>query len=323
MSQATSLQAISLQAVVPPELAGSRLDQAAAQLFGEYSRERLKQWIQDGSLTLDGRGAKPKEKVLGGERLVVEATLQEETFGVAEDIPLDIVHEDAHLLVINKPAGLVVHPGAGNPQGTLMNALLHHDPSLVQLPRAGIVHRLDRDTTGLMVVAKTLPAHTDLVAQLADKRVYREYEAVTYGNMTGGGSVDAPIDRHPHDRVRMAVVAGGRPAVTHYRILQRFPNHTHVRLQLETGRTHQIRVHMAHIGYPLVGDPVYARLRFPKGAGPELLDTLRGFNRQALHARRLGLTHPATDEQCLWESDLPDDFINLLQILKQDAQPAG
>ncbi|MEL0028815.1 MAG: pseudouridine synthase, partial [Perlucidibaca sp.] len=178
------------------------------------------------------------------------------------------------------------------------------------------------DTTGLMVVARTLTAHTSLVSQLADKQVYREYEAVTYGNMTAGGTVDAPIDRHPHDRVRMAVVPGGRPAVTHYRILQRYPNHTHVRVQLETGRTHQIRVHMAHIGFPLVGDPVYARLRFPKGASQELLDGLRQFSRQALHARRLGLVHPASGEQCLWESDLPEDFALLLQVLKHDAQMA-
>lgn len=315
-------QAISLHATVPPELAGSRLDQAAAQLFGEYSRERLKQWIQDGQLTLDGRQARPKDRVMGGELLAVAAQLQDETHAVAEAIPLDIVHEDDQLIVINKPAGLVVHPGAGNPQGTLMNALLHHDPELAQLPRAGIVHRLDRDTTGLMVVARTLTAHTSLVSQLADKQVYREYEAVTYGNMTAGGTVDAPIDRHPHDRVRMAVVPGGRPAVTHYRILQRYPNHTHVRVQLETGRTHQIRVHMAHIGFPLVGDPVYARLRFPKGASQELLDGLRQFSRQALHARRLGLVHPASGEQCLWESDLPEDFALLLQVLKHDAQMA-
>lgn len=315
-------QVISLQAVVPPELAGARLDQAAARLFAEYSRERLKEWIQDGQLTLDGRIARPKDKVMGGEQLTVAATLADETRAGAEDIPLDIVHEDEHVLVINKPAGLVVHPGAGNPQGTLMNALLHHDPSLAQLPRAGIVHRLDRDTTGLMVVARNLIAHASLVDQLADKRVYREYEAVVYGNMTGGGSVDQPIDRHPHDRVRMAVVPGGRPAVTHYRVLLRFPNHTHVRLQLETGRTHQIRVHMAHIGYPLVGDPVYARLRFPKGASPELLEELKGFQRQALHARRLGFVHPATGESCLWECELPADFMHLLQVLKQDATPA-
>lgn len=312
-------EAISLQAIVPPELAGLRLDQAAAQLFSDYSRERLKQWIHEGALTINGVSGKPKERVLGGEALNVAVTLQDETVALAEDIPLDIVHEDEHLMVINKPRGLVVHPGAGNAHGTLMNALLHHNPLQAQLPRAGIVHRLDRDTSGLMVVAKNLTAHSSLVAQLADKRVYREYEAVAYGNMTAGGTVDAPIDRHPHDRVRMAVVPGGRAAVTHYRILQRFPNHSHIRVQLETGRTHQIRVHMAHIGFPLVGDPVYARLRFPKGASPELLDTLRLFTRQALHARRLGLVHPGTGESTMWESPLPEDFLHLLQALKTDA----
>jgi len=315
-------EAISLQATVTPELAGSRLDQAAAQLFPAYSRERLKQWIQEGTLTLDGQQAKPKEKVMGGETLNVAVILEDETIALAEDIPLDIIHEDDQLIVLNKPAGLVVHPGAGNSQGTLMNALLHHEPLLSQLPRAGIVHRLDRDTTGLMVVAKTLTAHTSLVAQLSDKRVYREYEAVSYGNMTAGGTVEAPIDRHPHDRVKMAVVPGGRPAVTHYRILQRFPNHTHVRVQLETGRTHQIRVHLAHIGYPLVGDPVYARLRFPKGASAELNEKLKTFTRQALHARRLGLVHPGTGESCLWECELPADFVSLLDAIKADAQPA-
>jgi 23S rRNA pseudouridine1911/1915/1917 synthase len=315
-------EAISLHAIVTPELAGSRLDQAAAQLFPAYSRERLKQWIQEGTLTLDGQQAKPKEKVMGGETLNVAVILEDETIALAEDIPLDIIHEDDQLIVLNKPAGLVVHPGAGNSQGTLMNALLHHEPLLSQLPRAGIVHRLDRDTTGLMVVAKTLTAHTSLVAQLSDKRVYREYEAVSYGNMTAGGTVEAPIDRHPHDRVKMAVVPGGRPAVTHYRILQRFPNHTHVRVQLETGRTHQIRVHLAHIGYPLVGDPVYARLRFPKGASAELNEKLKTFTRQALHARRLGLVHPGTGESCLWECELPADFVSLLDAIKADAQPA-
>lgn len=315
-------EAISLHAIVTPELAGSRLDQAAAQLFPAYSRERLKQWIQEGTLTLDGQPAKPKEKVMGGEALSIEVVLEDETVAEAEDIPLDIVHEDDQLIVLNKPAGLVVHPGAGNAQGTLMNALLHHEPTLAQLPRAGIVHRLDRDTTGLMVIAKTLTAHTSLVGQLSDKRVYREYEAVCYGNMTAGGTVDAPIDRHPHDRVKMAVVPGGRQAVTHYRILQRFPNHTHVRVQLETGRTHQIRVHMAHIGYPLVGDPVYARLRFPKGASAALNDKLKTFTRQALHARRLGLVHPSTGESCLWECELPKDFVALLDAIKADAQPA-
>lgn len=314
-------EAISMQAVVTVELAGSRLDQAAAQLFPDFSRERLKQWIQDGTLLLDARQARPKDKVMGGELLSVAVTLAEETQAEPEAIAIDIVYEDDDLLVINKPAGLVVHPGAGNSSGTLVNALLFHRPAQALLPRAGIVHRLDKDTSGLMVVARNLTAHGDLVSQLADKSVYREYEAVVYGAMTAGGTVDAPIDRHRHDRQRMAVVADGRPAVSHYRVLGRFPHHTHVRVQLETGRTHQIRVHMAHIGHPLVGDPVYARLRFPKGASPELNEVLKQFQRQALHARRLGLVHPRTGEQCLWESALPEDMSHLLQVLRDDLNP--
>ncbi len=311
-------EAISLHAVVGADLAGCRLDQAAAQLFPDFSRERLKHWIQEGTLTLNGASAKPKDKVMGGEAIAVAVEVQAETHAEPENIALDIIYEDDDLLLINKPVGLVVHPGAGNSTGTLVNALLFHRPEQIQLPRAGIVHRLDKDTSGLMVVAKTLPAHADLVDQLADKRVYREYEAVVYGNMTAGGTVDAPIDRHRHDRVRMAVVATGRPAVSHYRVLKRFNHHTHVRVQLETGRTHQIRVHMAHIGHPLVGDPVYARLRFPKGASEQLTDTLRTFQRQALHARRLGLVHPSSGEQCLWESELPADMQALLQALQTD-----
>lgn len=253
---------VTLRADVPAEMAGLRLDQAAAQLFGEYSRERLKEWIKDGRLTLSGRTGKPKERVLAGDTLILDAELDVETVAQAQDIALTIVYEDEHLLVIDKPAGLVVHPGAGNPDGTLMNALLHYHHDLNLLPRAGIVHRIDKDTSGLLVVAKTLPAHTSLSAQLADKTVYREYEAVVAGVLTGGGTVDAPIDRHPTDRVRMAVVSTwgdheqkGRDAVTHYRILARFRGHTHVRVQLETGRTHQIRVHMSHIHHPLIGDP--------------------------------------------------------------------
>jgi 23S rRNA pseudouridine1911/1915/1917 synthase len=313
-------EAISLNAVVREDLAGCRLDQAAAQLFPDFSRERLKQWIQEGTLTLNGAQAKPKDKVLGGEAIAVAVEVQAETNAEPENIALDIVHEDDDLLIINKPVGLVVHPGAGNSTGTLVNALLFHRPEQVQLPRAGIVHRLDKDTSGLMVVAKTLPAHADLVDQLADKRVYREYEAVVYGNMTAGGTVDAPIDRHRHDRVRMAVVATGRAAVSHYRVLKRFTHHTHVRVLLETGRTHQIRVHMSHIGHPLVGDPVYARLRFPKGASEQLTDTLKLFQRQALHARRLGLVHPSSGEQCLWEAELPADMQALLQALQTDQE---
>lgn len=319
---------VSLNASVPLELAGARLDQAAAQLFPEYSRERLKDWIKDGRLTVEGKSGKPKDKVAGGEALVLLAELESETEALPQDIPLNILFEDDDLLVLDKPAGLVVHPGAGNPDGTLMNALLFHCPDLRLLPRAGIVHRIDKDTSGLLVVAKTLPAHTALTAQLADKSVYREYEAVVCGVMTGGGTIDAPIDRHPTDRTRMAVVSRrdeederGRNAVTHYRVIARFRGHTHVKVQLETGRTHQIRVHMSHIGHPLVGDPVYGgRPRLPKGGSQEMIRAVQRFPRQALHARRLGLVHPGTSVQMSWESPLPEDMTTLLAILAEDAK---
>lgn len=319
---------VSLNATVPLDLAGSRLDQAAAHLFPEYSRERLKDWIKDGRLTVQGKPGKPKDKVAGGEALVLQAELESETEALPQDIPLAIVYEDDDLLVIDKPAGLVVHPGAGNPDGTLMNALLFHCPDLRLLPRAGIVHRIDKDTSGLLVVAKTLPAHTALTSQLADKTVYREYEAIVCGVMTGGGTVDAPIDRHPTDRTRMAVVnrrdeddERGRDAVSHYRVIARFRGHTHVRVQLETGRTHQIRVHMAHIGHPLIGDPVYGgRPRLPKGGSPEMIRAIQQFPRQALHARRLGLVHPVTGADMSWESPLPADMTELLRVLAEDAR---
>lgn len=319
---------VSHTAAVPLDMAGLRLDQAAALLFADFSRERLKDWIKDGRLTVEGRPGKPKDRLAGGETLVLEAELAVETPAEPQDIPLTLVYEDEHLLVIDKPAGLVVHPGAGNPDGTLMNALLHHHADLNLLPRAGIVHRIDKDTSGLLVVAKTLPAHTDLTAQLADKTVHREYEAIVAGVMTGGGTVDAPIDRHPTDRTRMAVVQRrhdddhrGRDAVSHYRVISRFRGHTHVRVQLETGRTHQIRVHMSHIGHPLVGDPVYGgRLRLPKGGTPAMIQAVQTFPRQALHARRLGLVHPETGEAMNWESPLPEDMQALLAVLAADAK---
>ena len=319
---------ISLIADIPLDHAGRRLDQVAALLFGEYSRERLKDWIKDGQLTIDGRQAKPKDKVAGGETLRLQAAPEIETVAVAQNIPLHIVYEDADLLVIDKPAGLVVHPGAGNPDGTLLNALLHHHADLSLLPRAGIVHRIDKDTSGLLVVAKTLPAQTALTMQLADKTVYREYEAIVAGVMTSGGTVDAPIDRHPADRTRMAVVqrrndddSRGRDAVSHYRVITRFRGHTHIKVQLETGRTHQIRVHMNHIGHPLIGDPVYGgRLRLPKGGSATMINAVQSFARQALHARRLGLIHPATGETMSWESPLPADMQTLLAVLAEDAR---
>lgn len=314
----TDDQSIHLTVKVPDNLAGRRLDQIAAELFADYSRARLQKWIREGGLLVNGELRKPKDKLLGSEIISVNVELKAEISYKPEAISLDIVYEDETLLVIDKPAGLVVHPAAGNQDGTLLNALLHHAPALEAIPRAGIVHRLDKDTTGLMVVAKTLPAHHDLVKQLQDRSVRREYEAVAHGVMTGGGTVDAAIGRHPRARTKMAVLAhGGKHAVTHYRVLQRFEHHSHIRVKLETGRTHQIRVHMAHIHYPLVGDGVYAgRLRLPPGASDHLIETLRGFKRQALHAAELELTHPQSGELQSWRAELPADFQQLLSALK-------
>ncbi|KRV66940.1 23S rRNA pseudouridine(1911/1915/1917) synthase RluD [Pseudomonas citronellolis] len=310
---------IQLAAEVPFDLGGQRLDQVAAQLFPEHSRSRLAGWIKDGHLTVDGAVLRPKDVVHAGSRLALEVQLEAQGEWKAQDIELDIVYEDEHILVIDKPAGLVVHPAAGHQDGTLLNALLHHVPHLANVPRAGIVHRLDKDTTGLMVVAKTLEAHTNLVAQLQARSVSRIYEAIVVGVIVAGGKIDAPISRHGVMRQKMAVVSTGKQAISHYRVLERFRSHTHTRVKLETGRTHQIRVHMSHIGFPLVGDPVYGgRFRIPPGASPTLVESLRDFPRQALHARFLELDHPATGERMKWESPLPDDFTWLLSLLRQD-----
>jgi 23S rRNA pseudouridine1911/1915/1917 synthase len=316
------VERIDLHAVVPVELDGQRLDQAAAKLFNRYSRSRIQQWIKSGQLLVDGQVLRPRDKILQGSELCVGAELEEEVEWQAESIDLSPVYEDDSLIVINKPAGLVVHPAAGHAEGTLVNALLHHCPDLAVIPRAGIVHRLDKDTSGLLVVAKTLPAHNSLISQLQKRSVKREYEAIVIGRLTSGGTVDLPIGRHPRQRQRMAVLEhGGKPAITHYRVIERFANHTHVRLNLETGRTHQIRVHMAHIRYPLVGDPVYAgRLKIPRGAGGQLRDRLAGFRRQALHARRLGLIHPGSGEPVEWEAGLPEDMLALLADLRANEQ---
>ena len=304
---------------VPDHMMGWRLDQAAADLFDDFSRERLKQWIKDGSLTCDGAPSKPKSKLLGGETLTIDARLEDSARWTPQAIELDIRYEDDHVLVINKSAGLVVHPAAGNPDGTLLNALLHHCPPLAALPRAGIVHRLDKQTTGLMVVAKTLVAQTSLVEQLQEKTVTREYDAIAMGTMIAGGRVDAPIGRHPRDRKRQAVVSTGKPAVTHYRVQERFRGHTHIRCRLETGRTHQIRVHMAHVHHALVGDPAYGgRLKMVAGASESLKEALRHFHRQALHARRLAFVHPASGETVTVEAELPDDMTVLLHHLRLD-----
>lgn len=305
---------------MPSELGGQRLDQVAARLFSDYSRSRLTAWIKDGRLTVDGAVLRPRDIVHVGSQLSLDAEQEAQGEWLAQDIELNVVYEDEHILVIDKPAGLVVHPAAGHADGTLLNALLHHVPELVNLPRAGIVHRLDKDTTGLMVVAKTLSAQTRLVEQLQARSVSRIYEAIVIGVITSGGTIDAPIGRHGTQRQKMAVTQGGKPAVSHYRVLERFRSHTHVRVKLETGRTHQIRVHMSHIGYPLVGDPLYTgRFRIPPAASPTLVEELKNFPRQALHARFLELEHPASGQRMKWESPLPDDFVWLLTLLRQDS----
>ncbi|MCJ7556263.1 MAG: 23S rRNA pseudouridine(1911/1915/1917) synthase RluD [Gammaproteobacteria bacterium] len=306
---------------IPDELAGSRLDQALAELLPEYSRSRLQSWIKAGSVQVDGRILRPRDKVLGGEQLSIRAPREAEVPMQPENIALNVVYQDEHLLVIDKPAGLVVHPGAGNPASTLQNALLHLRPGLVELPRAGIIHRLDKDTTGLMVVTASIEAHTVLTRTLAAREILREYQAIACGVMTAGGDISAPIGRASGDRRKMAVRDDGRPAVTQYRVLERFRAHTHIRLKLETGRTHQIRVHMAHLHFPLVGDPVYGgRLRIPAKASEPLIQSLRGFHRQALHAARLGFAHPVTAEPMEWTSPLPRDMATMLDVMREDAR---
>ncbi|MDP2639779.1 MAG: 23S rRNA pseudouridine(1911/1915/1917) synthase RluD [Betaproteobacteria bacterium] len=292
---------------VPADCAGMRFDQALVRMFPEHSRSRLAAWVKQGQLKLDHAAVEAKRKVWGGER--VSLALQAEARDAAqqaEAIALEIVHEDAALLVLNKPAGLVVHPGSGNWQGTLLNGLLHHHPPLAAIPRAGIVHRLDKDTSGLLVVAKTLEAQTDLVRQLQARTVVRQYLALAHGVVARDGSVDAPIGRHQTQRTRMAVTEHGRAARTHYRVLERYANATLLECSLDTGRTHQIRVHLQSIGHPLVGDPVY---RAGRGAAP---GPLASFKRQALHAYRLGLVHPLSGAAMQWEAPLPADLRALL-----------
>ena len=308
------------RAVVPETSAGRRFDAVMAELFPEFSRSRLAAWIKSGDALLDGQAARPRDPVRGGEEVVLTAVLETQTRAEPEDIPLEILYEDADVFVINKPAGLVVHPGAGNPTGTLVNALLHRDPTLSMLPRAGIVHRLDKDTSGVMVVARTLPAHTALVAQLSARAVHRQYIAVVVGALVSGGTASTAIDRHPRDRIRMAVREDGRDAVTHYRLRERFRAHTALECRLETGRTHQIRVHMAHLKHPIVGDPIYGgSLKLPRGASDALIAVLRGFKRQALHAETLEFMHPTSGEPLRVSAPPPADMQQLLQALREDA----
>lgn len=316
-------ETLHLSAVIPEEYQGMRLDQALALIFPEHSRSRIKEWIDSAAVLVDAKVRRPKDKILGGEHVEVVVEISRVVASNPEDIPLDIVYEDDYILVLNKPAGLVVHPAVGNRSGTLLNALIHRVPTLVHIPRAGIVHRLDKDTSGLMVVAKTLEAHTDLVSQLQARTVNRTYETVVWGTLLSGGTVNARVGRHPRDRKRMAVVEHGKQAISHYRVIEKFRAHTHLRVNLETGRTHQIRVHMAHIYHPVVGDKIYGgRLRVPPKASEELLTLLRTFPRQALHAKQLGLVHPETQEAMQWEVPTPSDILDLIQALRVDSQEA-
>lgn len=303
-------------------MAGWRLDQALAELFPQYSRSRLQQWLREGRIRVDAASMRARDKVAGGELVEMTAVAGGDTPWAGEPLPLEIVHEDEALIVINKPCGLVVHPAAGNRSGTLVNALLHYAPELAGVPRAGIVHRLDKDTSGLMVVARSLEAHTYLVNRIQRRLVGREYLALVYGEPVSGGRIDEPVGRHPVHRQRMAVTPTGKPAATRYRIVERFKGFTLIRAALESGRTHQIRVHMSHLKHPVVGDPVYGRLRIPRGAGEELAEGLRRLKRQALHAERLALTHPLTGQPVQWRVALPEDILALLRVLRV-AVPGG
>lgn len=306
-----------LRQEIPENMGGLRLDQALARLFPEYSRGKLQTWIGNDRVRVDGKQLRAKDRIVGGESVELNAEPETVLNCNPQAIPLNVIHEDDCLIVINKPSGLVVHPAAGNPDGTLQNALLYHFPDLASMPRAGIVHRIDKETTGLLVVARSPAAHNYLVQQLQAREIRREYIALTYGRMTAGGSVDAPIGRHPVDRQRYTVREGGKSAITHYRIEERFSYHTLIKVRLETGRTHQIRVHMANIRYPLVGDPVYGgRMKIPPGCPESLMQVLKSFRRQALHAAGLGLIHPKTRQPMEWEIPLPDDMAELLQALR-------
>lgn len=313
-------QEIILKKVISDTQLGQRLDQAIAELFPDFSRSRIKEWILSEKVSVDGNIiCKPKTKIFGGEEVEINAELEDEVRWDAQDIPLDVVYEDDDILVINKPRDLVVHPGAGTPDGTVLNALLFRNPELAEVPRAGIVHRLDKDTTGLMVVAKTVPAQTRLVRALQKHRITREYEAIVCGRMTAGGMVDKPIGRHPTKRTHMAIHELGKPAVTHYRVAEHFRNHTRLRLRLETGRTHQIRVHMSSMNHPLVGDQTYGgRPRIPQDASETLIQALRAFDRQALHAAMLKFEHPITKELIICRAPIPNDMLGLTQILRED-----
>lgn len=306
--------------IIPLEYASQRLDAVLVKMFPDYSRSRLQQWVKSKKVLLDGQVPRPRDKLIGGEMLEVhiEYEICDENV-IAQDIPLEIIYEDEDILVVNKPAGLVVHPAAGHADGTLQNALLFHDDKLHEVPRSGIVHRLDKDTSGLLVVARNLKAHKNLIEQLQARTVKREYQAIVLGVLTSGRTIDMPIGRHGRDRKKMAVKSEGKEAITHFRVLDRYRGHSRIKVNLETGRTHQIRVHMAYVKYPLVGDQTYGgRLQIPAGTGDELRDLLRVFDRQALHARKLGLIHPGTGKEMQWKAPLPEDMKHLIAVLEAD-----
>jgi len=306
------------QLIIPSSCAGFRLDQALSALLPQYSRSKITQWLKNGNITLNDLPALPKLKVYGNEKIELNIILEQTNPWHAEPLKLNVVFEDKTLLVIDKPVGMVVHPAAGNLTGTLVNALLHYHPNLKTLPRAGLIHRLDKDTSGLLVVAKTLSAHTYLTAQLQERFIEREYLALINGVLTGGGTINQPIGRHPRNRQKMAVIASGKPAITHYRIEEKFQDYTLLKVILETGRTHQIRVHMAFIHHPIVGDQLYNRLQLPKNCNESLKTTLRTFKRQALHAKKLGFKHPSNHKELLFESPIPEDFATLIQIIRKE-----
>lgn len=310
-------QEIHCEEKIPEECTGKRLDLSLAALFPQYSRMRLKSWIESGQILVDGMSKKPKDKVIGGEHISINVTIESEIDNTAENIPLDIIFEDDDLIIVNKPVGMVVHPAAGNHSNTLLNALLFHSPQLANLVRAGIIHRIDKDTSGLLVIAKTLEAQTNLTKQLQNRTISREYEAIVQGVLTGGGTISEPIGRHPHQRLKMAVVEHGREATTHYWVIKRFNTFTHIKVKLETGRTHQIRVHMANHHHPIVGDQTYGgRMKLPKDGADEFITALKAFKRQALHAKRLEFIHPRTGKTVSFEAELPKDMKRLLELME-------
>ena len=307
-----------LNIIIPHRMSGNRLDSSISKMLPDYSRSKISTWIKSGDALINQKTFKPKDKVIGNEVVYIALNQKQNSNWIAEKIPLNIVYEDDDIIVINKQFGLVTHPGAGNSTGTLANALLYYDSSLSILDRVGIVHRLDKNTSGLMVVARNEKSQKYLIEQLQNHSIEREYSAIVYGHMIAGGVVDEPIGRDPKDRVKQAVSMSGKAAVTHFRVIDRFKSHTHVKAILETGRTHQIRVHLSHVGHSLVGDPVYGgRVRFPKKADEKLKEALINFTRQALHSKKLTLMHPVSGEQMSWKAPIPDDMQRLLDVLKK------